>query len=645
MDGPEVVWRIKSVLRDRVDSVRISLGLIPTLKPQQIVPKAEFEPGFACSPVTSSNWQEPLSAEQRAWRDRLVKKASLILENRLTYFDLHAVHHGDPMNWHRDFSAEIDAPIIQSVHTDYRDFKKFGDCKLVWEPNRHHQLVVLARAYVATNERKYAQKAAVLLRSWIDSNPFGYGMNWKSPLELGVRLINWVWVIDLIRSSDVLDNELWSDILQVANLAMWDCERKFSQGSSANNHLIGEAAGLYVAACYFENLPNANRWRQASYEILEREIIKQTYPDGCTREHAFGYQFFVIQFFLYALRAAEASGKKFSDKFRNRLHHMFSFLNEISADTGRPPNMGDADDGYVLDLGDLPRDTNDLLSVGGYYFDDIDLISSAASETVFWLFGDIRQTATEFGKTRPSVLFADAGYALLRSERTSLFFDCADLGYGSIAAHGHADCLSFCLSIDGHSVLIDSGTYDYFTYPNWRSYFRETKAHNTVEIDGASQSQTLGPFMWGHRAKASLLEWHDDDAIAYISGQHDGYQRLKDPVNHRRDVRLDKSTNVVTVTDSFQCQGNHSAALYFHFDPSCQMQKLGNQTMLISGLFGTLQLETQIGEIQRIRPENNAGPGWISERYHEKKPTLCIDIRLEVHGATSNTCQFSIVEG
>jgi len=643
MDGPEVAWRVKSLLRDQVDSVRIAVTLIPTLKPEQIVSKANFEPGFKCSPVTFNDWQNPLSDTHRAWRDRLVKKANQILENRLTYFDLYAVHHGDPINWHRDFSAGVDAPIIQSTYIDYRDVSKFGDCKLVWEPNRHHQLVVLARAYVATNERKYALKVAELLRSWIDCNPFGYGMNWKSPLELGVRLINWVWAIDLIWSSEVFDDELWSDILQTVYRAMWDCERKFSQGSSANNHVIGEAAGVYVAACYFRQLPGANKWRKSSQDVLEREIILQTFPDGCTREHAFGYQFFVIQFFQLCLRAAETSRNQFSKEYCSRLHHMFSFLNEISADTGRPPNMGDSDNGYVLDLGELPRNTSELLSVGAHQFNDHALMSSGQSETVFWLFGGVRQPATGLEGSRPSVLFTHSGYAILRSSRVSAFVDCADLGYGPIAAHGHADCLSLCLNVDGYPVLIDSGTYDYFTYPDWRTYFRETKAHNTAEIDGISQSQSLGPFMWGQRAKASLLEWTDDDSSAYLVAQHDGYQRLKDPVNHRRAVRLDKNANVITVTDIFESKQAHSAALYFHFDPSCQLQYIDDQSLEIICPFGTLQVTTQRGKMRRLVSKNSLGPGWVSGGYHEKKPTLCIVNRFQVSGTTRNTCTFSIL--
>ena len=59
-------------------------------------------------------------------------------------------------------------------------YARAGDCKLVWEPNRHHQLVVLARAWRTTGERRYADAVLAQLDSWLRANPFGAGMNWRS---------------------------------------------------------------------------------------------------------------------------------------------------------------------------------------------------------------------------------------------------------------------------------------------------------------------------------------------------------------------------------------------------------------------------------------------------------------------------------
>ncbi len=42
--------------------------------------------------------------------------------------------------------------------------------------------------------------------------------------------------------------------------------------------------------------------------------------------------------------------------------------------------------------------------------------------------------------------------------------DAAPLGFLSIAAHGHADALSFILHVDGSPILVDPGTFMYHTH-------------------------------------------------------------------------------------------------------------------------------------------------------------------------------------
>jgi hypothetical protein len=634
MSPAEIAWRLRSLLRDQSDIVRVPLGLIPRLPDRTQSTVSEFEPGFSCSPVTHDNWSDSDSQVPRDWLNQLVRKADNLLENRLSYFDLNSVDHGDPFDWHRDHSADVDSPVRLSVLTDYRDFATYGDCKLVWEPNRHHQLVVLARAWIATRNEEYAEKVAQLLRSWIDANPFGYGMNWKSPLELGVRVINWVWAIDLLRDSNAFDEGLWRDIQKTMYMAMWDGQRKFSRGSSANNHLIGEAAGVFIGACYFQDFPRVDDWARKSQAVLEREIELQTYGDGCTREHAFGYQFFVIQFFTLCMLAGDVAGRPFSGDYRKRLHSMYRFLHELAADTGLPPNMGDADSGYVLDLGELPDNAAALLAVGACVFDDPDLSPKTPSETVYWITGELAQDLAA-PTIRSSLSFADCGYHLLRGSRMRVFFDCAELGYGSIAAHGHADCLSLCLSVDGQPLIVDAGTYDYFTYPDWRKYFRETRAHNTAEVDGRSQSEILGPFMFRRRASARLVNWHDDDEVTEVVGEHDGYMSLPDPVVHRRRLSLDKTRSTLLITDSFTSNGNHMVRIHFHLHPECQVQQISESCVYISCGEIVLALSADCGALHCISATGNTKLGWISDGYHQRKPSTCIRLEQDLNGTTS----------
>jgi hypothetical protein len=633
MDPSEVAWRIRGLLRDQIDVVRVPLGKIPGLpNAMRNQPLAQFEPGFRCSPVSRDRFDEFSNLFDREWRDRLKANADSICLNKLSYFDLEDLDHGTPFQWHRDHSAGIDAPLRLSVLTDYRDFSTYGDCKLVWEPNRHHQFVVLGRAWIVTGESKYVDKIFELMRSWMDANPFGYGMNWKSPLEHGIRIINWIWALDLVRGSGRLDDDTWARVQETLFRLMWDTQRRYSQGSSANNHLIGEVAGVFFGACYFTGLPKRDAWIREAQAVLEREILLQTYASGCTREHAFGYQFFVLQFFHQCLHAGEQSGFPFSEAFKNRLHAMYRFMREISEDFGDIPNLNDRDDGYVVDLGATQRQPTELVSAGAHLFEDADL-SMERCEANFWLYGTTIKPSSE--EPTRSVGYQDAGYFILRDGRAAVFVDAAPLGYGPIAAHGHADCLSFVFSVDGQPVFIDSGTYDYFSHPALRDYFRTTAAHNTVEIDGESQSEMQGPFLWGRRATPSVLSWRDLEVTSELEAEHDGYRRLPDPVTHRRKLVLHKENQTLEIIDSLICDGVHTARLYLHLAPGCRVSMTNERHAIVRADTLRISVRTDWETISIIEAGADSPLGWTSPSYHVKQPSACLVFEQQITDPTS----------
>ncbi len=642
MNASEILWRMRGVVSANIDLVRIPLRMYPKVDVTGTLSVSRFTGGFECSPVATESSMDWGSEPLRSWRDRLVHKADAILANRLSFFDLVDQDVDDPVNWHTDFSSGKTAALKLSGLIDYRNFDDVGDCKLVWEPNRHHQLVVLARAYVATSDKRYAIKIADLMSEWLDSNPFGYGMNWKSPLEVGIRLINWVWAIELSKEANVFSAELWSRVLESIYLAMWDLQRKFSQGSSANNHLIGEAAGVFIATSYFSEFADIGKWREESQKILEEQIQLQSYSDGCTREHAFGYQFFVIQFLTQSLLAGNQTGRPFSPQFQSRLHQMYRFMAELCADTGGPPNFGDADDGYVLDLGDLPEQAKQLLAVGAQLFDDESLVIGEESETAFWLFGKQTVGAPTAHEKTESMPFKESGYYILRAgnagkqgcDNVSVFFDCADLGYGSIAAHGHADCLSFTLAVGDQEIFVDSGTYDYFTHPEWREYFRSTRAHNTLAVDGQCQSESLGPFIWGQRAEAKLLDWQDDNQRTTVSGEHSGYLRLPDPTVHRRTLTLHKDSGRLEIRDRLVAKQQHNVRIYFHTAPGTELDERPNGDVVVKRGSIELLVESDGGRLRVFYADETGPIDWISDGYHRKKKSGCIVLELEVGGDT-----------
>lgn len=269
MSTGELAWRAATRLSDAGLWGRLALRLEPRPRvSDRTEVRACAEPGFRVCDVSVGEWAFQERGEEREWRDRLIAQAEQIACHRLSFLGLADVRLGDPIDWNRDHGSGRKAPLRFAPLVDYRDYRVTGDAKLVWEPNRHHHLAVLGRAFRATGDVRYASAVVEQIESWLEQCPFGRGLNWRSPLELAIRLINWVWAIDLIRESGLVAGEFGRRLRGAAFLHLWEITRKYSRGSSANNHRIGEAAGVLIASSYFRDLDDGGRWR--------REVVRSS---------------------------------------------------------------------------------------------------------------------------------------------------------------------------------------------------------------------------------------------------------------------------------------------------------------------------------------------------------------------------------
>ena len=660
MSPGEILWRIRGKSIDWFDAYQIPRSKFPSLGDLiSDQTKRNWQPPFRVSDLAVGSWLvDDAASNEHRWCNALVRQADSIADNRLSYFHLHDLDHSHPIQWNKDHGSNIAAPLRLAQKIDYRDFNEAGDCKLVWEPNRHQHLVVLARAYRASGNQKYAVVIKEHLESWFDQCPYGYGMNWRSPMELSIRLINWVWAIDLTLESEIFTGTFRDRLLHSIYLHLWDVTRKYSKGSSANNHLIGEAGGVFIATSYFPEMANATRWQKESYEILCREIDQQTFDDGCNKELALEYQFFVLQFFLLCGLVGKWSGREFPPQYWGNIERQLLFLGRLQEGGNGPVFYGDADDGFVLNLGDSHTDPKPLLAAGALLFNNelCKLWAPDYCETLRWLYGSAgRKQFASIAKSDSagrltSHAFRDSGFYLLQSghrdskDRISVFFDCGPLGFGSIAAHGHADALSFTLKAFGEDILIDPGTYDYFTYPQWRTYFRSTIAHNTIEVDGQDQSVMLGLFLWGKRAEARCLDWQPSDNGGLVRGEHNGYKRLHDPVLHRRTLQLNGNERFLGISDEILTKGQHTLRLAFHFAPTCIVESIDEMNFRILGQNGSVVLRLDEKLSAEIFHGNLQPPlGWVSKGYHQKQPCSVLVARADIHGDTLLHCSISIL--
>ena len=234
--------------------------------------------------------------------------------------------------------------------------------------------------------------------------------------------------------------------------------------------------------------------------------------------------------------------------------------------------------------------------------------------------------------------FETGGYYILgerlgQGSELRCIVDCGSLGFQSIAAHGHADALSFVLSVAGYQILIDPGTYAYHTDGKWRSYFRGTSAHNTVVVDGLDQSVMGGHFMWLKHAKSKCMVWEEDTKSQIFRGRHDGYLRLDDPVCHMREVRYTEGERVFMVEDVLECNGHHIVEHFWHFHPRCTVETDNSRRLYIS--CGPVRirmrsLDEGSLDVRYFNGSDDPISGWYSPKFGQKCPTTSVRWRREV---------------
>ncbi len=588
--------------------------------------------------------------------DALIAAADRVLAGRFSFFDLDDCDLGDPPQWNRDPLTHRVAALNRATGIDYRDERIVGNIKYLWEANRHLHLPTLGQAFALTGDMRYAFGVQQQIDSWIAQCPPGRGANWASALELGIRLINWSLTWQLIGGgrSRLFDapegaafRERWlRSIYEQARMVAGN----LSRFSSANNHLIGEAAGVYVAASTWPMWPDMRDWGGRCREILEQECLKQNAPDGGNREQAFAYQTFVIDFLLLAGLAARARGEDFSPVYWRRLEVMIDFLASMTDGAGRLPMVGDADDGYVVKLAQESGFSahRSQIATGAVLFERPDLAAKAGladGKTITLLGVESGRRITrlrERGRAgfRPHQQFTEAGYYLLGSafetpDEVRVLVDAGPLGYLTLAAHGHADALSFLLTIGDREILIDPGTYAYHTEPGWRRYFRGTSAHNTVGIDGQDQSQQAGNFMWTDHARARCIEFDVGAGRQTFIGEHHGFERLEDPVVHRREIVFEPGARRIEVNDILRCAGRHVACRAWHFAEDCEVTPHGDGLKIVAGRTQVLMEPRQPLERVEVQRGGNASQGgWVSRGFGRKVPTTTVRWYSRVEGDT-----------
>jgi heparinase II/III-like protein len=437
------------------------------------------------------------------------------------------------------------------------------DPKPIWELHRQQHLFPLAAGAAGAGRGDWAAICAHQLVDWIEQNPRRGKLGWTSPYEVAHRLVGWVWTVPLV--APTLSDAAMARISQsFADQAAFVRSRP-SRFSSANNHRLVEITGL-LAAALLESRPAD--WSRL-WDELEQQIVRQTFSDGGSREQAAGYFLYALEILWVAGVMAQSLSRPLG-RVEERLASMLSWLDAVKGPGGEPPPFGD--------------DAEDRLLRVDYF--EPRRAATIAARVRALLGGQPSLTCpSRVESTRASIVLPESGYAVFRGQiretPVRITTDIGDLGFGSIAAHGHADALSVVVDLDGNAILRDSGTGSYLPSLG-REAFRATSAHNTVAIDGKSQARSLGPHLWGRRFRTTLEASALTPELDYVRASHDGYRTSRGGGVHERSVAYLKPENLLLVLDRIRATKTHTATLLWQLKPGDEPERLaGGQAAMI----------------------------------------------------------------
>ena len=542
---------------------------------------AGFEAPFAIANL--------LQTELRPHVDEIIEAARRITDHRWPLLGFEEMDFGEEINWNRDPLSGRMWPT--DFHADIVLWHNDGsDIRVLWELNRMGQLLTLGQAYAVTRNEEFAEEFFAQLDSWSDQNRPARGANWCCAMEVALRAMNLLAAFSLFRDALSLTPKRLMSLLAMFDQHGHHIKRNLEFSHiTTSNHYLSNLAGLLWLGIMLPELNSAGHWKQWALNELLREMDKQILPDGADYEASTGYHRFVLELFLYSFILCQTNDLGIDDRYWQKLHLMLKYSRAILRPDGFGPLIGDTDGGQVLPMARRRADDHAyLLSLGAAVFHDgaLKLPAQKASAELLWVLGAAGlhsfQTLSGGSEALVSQAFPESGTYVLRNEDLYLLFNTVDSGIGGRGSHGHNDALAIEVSACGRAFLVDPATYVYTADLAARQAFRSTAYHSTLQVDGEEQNVTneRTPFLIGDEAHPRLLRWESNAECDLVSAEHSGYERLAEPIRHRRTIIFEKAARYWFVEDEISGTGNHTISAHFHFDAGLDIEPYGANSVV-----------------------------------------------------------------
>ena len=375
------------------------------------------------------------------------------------------------------------------------------------------------------NSEQRAVWHSSLIQKWIKDNPPGFGNGWE-PYPSSLRIVNWIKWFLLGHNA----RQMWLNSLAIQTRFL----SKNLEYHLLGNHIFTNAKALIFSGLFFKGV-EADHWYQLGVSIIDREIPEQILADGGNFELSPMYHAIFLEDLLDLVNIHQAYGRNLPDSFESKIVQMLEWLKVMCHPDGEISFFNDST------LGVAPS-FSDLLS-----------------------YADRLGITFKNNQVNRLIHLEESGYIRAERENMVIIADVANIGPDYIPGHGHADALSFELSLFSERVIVNSGISTYKMGVN-RYQQRGTELHSTVTIDNQNSSEVWSGFRVANRAKVfDINKLKDSDSVKF-SACHNGYKRLKEGVLHCRYWSM--SNDSIRIVDNITGEGIHKIRSVLPLHPS-----------------------------------------------------------------------------
>lgn len=503
---------------------------------------------------------ETISKYPSEYKEEIIKESDFIVDNIYESISGEKINIIEEIDWNYDYIFNHSWEIKHYSLYTLKNKDVLTDIKHVWEFSRFYHLVILAQAYVITDNEKYVKKIIEDIISWDLQNKFNYSVNWTVSMEVSIRVVNLIQCIDLIRNSDLMSERIINKVNNMIYNHATYIWNNLEKGLNTNNHYLSNLIGLIWSGVYFKQSNdkklrrNSRRYINFGLKQLDHELGYQIYDDGFSYEDSTSYHCLNLEMLLLTIDVLNKNQIKYSNNLYNTTKKMVIALHKILINNNIPV-IGDIDNGRLIKIDIFAnKDKTNF----GYL---ISIAKDIFGEEVLWN----RDSPVKLSEVGIYRIFNNIFDAIIR---------CGPIGVNGIGGHSHNDQLSFVLVINQQLFIVDPGTGYYSGDYELRNELRSTKSHNTLYIEDYEQNDiSIDLFKMVEKTNTENIMI---DKNLFV-GKHYGYMESLGILYERRIELLDDKIEII---DTLNKLPKENCYLNYILDESVKVAKQGDDIIL-----------------------------------------------------------------